>query len=391
MTSDWAPRRLKDVAVVNPRRHLTRGAIAPFVSMASVGFFERDLVFDEVREFKGSGPRFANGDTLVARITPSLENGKGGLGRSLEDGAVAFGSTEFIVLAPADERTDAEFLYYVTRWSRFRNQMIGRMEGTSGRQRVPNAAVEEFEFRCPLVDEQRAIAALLGALDDKIELNRSTCETLESLESALFDQHFVHQAGEGWDLASLPDLAEFVNGRSFTKGASGDGRMVVRIAELNSGPGGSTVYNDVEADLRHIVRPGDLLFAWSGSLGVHRWFRDEALINQHIFKVTPKDVPSWFVHGHLRRAMPFFRSLAADKATTMGHIKREHLALPIISLPPHDVLAIADRLIAPLRDEWLECQQEVLSLIDIRDSLLPKLISGELRVADAEGIVEAVT
>ncbi len=93
--------------------------------------------------------------------------------------------------------------------------------------------------------------------------------------------------------------------------------MVIRIAELNSGTGGSTVYNDVPADSDNVAYPGDLSFSWSGSLNVYHWHGDEALINQHIFKVVCADYPQWFVHFHLREAMPFFQGIAADKATTM--------------------------------------------------------------------------
>ena len=156
-------------------------------------------------------------------------------------------------------------------------------------------------------------------LDDKIELNRQMNRTLEELAGALFRAWFVDfepvvakAAGRapfglapavaalfpaaftdselgpiplGWRVGCIADLARYVNGRAFTKGATGTGRMVIRIAELNSGPGGSTVYHDIAAAPENIAHPGDLLFAWSGSLDVYRWHRDEALVNQHIFKV----------------------------------------------------------------------------------------------------------
>ena len=164
--------------------------------------------------------------------------------------------------------------------------------------------------------------------------------------------------------------------------------MVIRIAELNSGPGPSTAYSDTVAAPEHVAKPGDLLFSWSGSLGVYRWVRDEALINQHIFKVVCDSFPQWFVHQHLAEALPFFQGIAADKATTMGHIKREHLLQWDIAIPPGEVLEVVDQLIGPLYDHVFVNERESLILVALRDTLLPELLSGEIRVRDAEKLVE---
>ncbi len=273
--------------------------------------------------------------------------------------------------------------------------------------------------------EQRAIARVLGALDDKIELNRQMDRTLEELTGSLFRAWFVDfepvvakAAGRtpfgiapavaaifpatftdseldpipyGWHVGSIADLARYVNGRAFTKGATGTGRMVIRIAELNSGPGGSTVYHDIAAAPENIAQPGDLLFAWSGSLDVYRWHRDEALINQHIFKVVCDTFPQWFVHHALREAMPFFQDVAADKATTMGHIKREHLSEAKLALPPDKLLTAASRVIEPIYTKQLANELESHTLAALRDTLLPKLLSGELRMKDQERVACGAT
>lgn len=285
------------------------------------------------------------------------------------------------------------------------------------------ADIPNFELSVPPIAEQQAIARVLGALDDKIELNRRMNRTLEELAAGLFRSWFVDfdpvvakAAGRqpahlrpdlaalfpatfqdsplgpiphGWEVKTIEDLARYVNGRAFTKGATGTGRMVIRIAELNSGPGGSTVYNDVAAAPDNVAQPGDLLFAWSGSLDVYRWHRDEAIINQHIFKVVCAQYPQWFVHHQLREAMPFFQDIAADKATTMGHIKREHLSQALLALPPKDLLAAADKVFRPLYARQLANERESLTLAALRDTLLPKLLSGELRVKAAAKLVGA--
>jgi type I restriction enzyme S subunit len=147
--------------------------------------------------------------------------------------------------------------------------------------------------------------------------------------------------------------------------------------------------HDVEANEDNVAYPGDILFAWSGSLDVYRWHRNEALINQHIFKVIPKGkIPQWFVHCHLIEAMSFFQGIAEGKATTMGHIKREHLGQAKLAMPKAELIDAADSLIAPLYLKVHSNHRESFNLEKIRDTLLPKLLSGEIRVGQAEKIVE---
>ena len=181
-----------------------------------------------------------------------------------------------------------------------------------------------------------------------------------------------------------------MNGRNFTKDASGDGRVVVRIAELTSGIGGSTVRNDVDAPEENIAYPGDILFAWSGSLTLHRWVHPEALVNQHIFKVIPIDgVPGWLVYQALDSVMPAFKAIAADKATTMGHIQRRHLDIEV-GIPSVDDWTAMSRVMRPLWDSTLTLARESRALAQLRDTLLPALMDGTLRVKDAITRVEEV-
>lgn len=142
----------------------------------------------------------------------------------------------------------------------------------------------ELSIPLPTLPEQQAIAEVLGALDDKIAANARLVLACESRSAAGFER-LLHDR----EPCPLSDLASFVNGRNFTKDASGTGRMVIRIAELNGGLGGSTVYNDIDASGENVAKPGDLLFSWSGSLVVKRWSLPEGLVNQHIFKVIPKE------------------------------------------------------------------------------------------------------
>lgn len=229
---------------------------------------------------------------------------------------------------------------------------------------------------------QRAIAEVLGALDDKIAANTDLARTANLLANTRFEVMSIAA-----NLEPLTKAARFVNGRAFTKGATGTGRIVVRIAELNSGIGPSTVYNDIAVGDEHLARPGDILFAWSGSLTLHRWARPEAIINQHIFKVLPHDgYPPWLVYELIRAKLDDFKAIAADKATTMGHIQRRHLDEPV-AVPTHDQIAAHGAMMQALWDRRLAADQESLALATLRDTLLPHLMSGRLQVKDAEQIV----
>jgi type I restriction enzyme S subunit len=325
---------------------------------------------------------------------------------------------------PDDEKCDVYFIEYVFRNLKRYIQHSAKDSGTV-QDNINLETLNQLKFPIPPSPvEQKAIATILGTLDDKIELNRKSSKTMEALAqgifkswfvdfdpvaakvdgrkpygmndgtSALFPAHYEESKlgpkPKGWATSSIADIADYINGKNFTKSATGKGRMVIRIAELNSGPGPSTVYNEVNAQAENIAYPDNLIFAWSGSLDVYRWHRDAGLINQHIFKVSPKTYPQWFVHFHLREAMPFFQGIAADKATTMGHIKREHLSQAELVLPPKELLDVADKVISPLYNRIHQNERESIILSDIRDMLLPELLSGEIRVNQAEKIVEGV-
>ena len=195
----WTRTTIGEAFIVNPFRPLKKGVTTPFIPMDALPANERSAERIETRAFTGSGSRFKNGDTLIARITPCLENGKTAYVSCLNDGIIAHGSTEYIVLGTRRGVTDGLFGYYLSRTPNFRKYTIGHMEGTSGRQRVPANAVENYQIELPSLNEQRSIAQILGTLDDKIELNRKTNETLESMARTLFQAWFTsNQSGQRW-------------------------------------------------------------------------------------------------------------------------------------------------------------------------------------------------
>lgn len=277
---------------------------------------------------------------------------------------------------PKSGKVDARFLLYL-----IENVNIASWAQGSALPYLSQSVLSEIPVRTPGLWEQRAIAATLGALDDKIESNRRTVALIPQLVRARVDAS-ISQAG---DRIAVAELAHFVNGGAYTKGATGTGRMVIRIAELNSGPGGSTVYNDIDVPDEKVARAGDILMSWSGSLGVYRWFRDEAIVNQHIFKVIPTGYPAWLVFDRLDAVMPIFRGVAADKATTMGHIQRGHLESTNVEIPVVSEIEQLNEMLSPLWGRLLSAEREVVRLTKLRDALLPELLSGRMRVP-AEGV-----
>ncbi|PPF28569.1 hypothetical protein C5D07_04015 [Rathayibacter tritici] len=334
-------------------------------------------------------------DELVARRYPHfrLERGDvllstsaslGEVATVKDEGAGAIAYTGIIAFRPKGELIDARFIEWILRSPGLKDQIESMGVGSVMKHFGPSH-LRSMHVTYPDKPSQRAIAEVLGALDDKITANRNAVGQFDQLVAFLFKR-----ASEAGPHITLSSLASFVNGGAYTKGASGSGRVVVRIAELNGGIGGSTVFSDAKVPDDQTARFGDLLFAWSGSLTIHRWYRDDAIINQHIFKVLPKDEnPRWLVHQALLAALPSLKAIAADKATTMGHIKREHLDT-LVQVPDPQATTYIGPLLQGAWDLALATEQESLRLIALRDALLPALMSGKLRVKDAERAVEDV-
>jgi len=278
---------------------------------------------------------------------------------------------------------DRRFLTYILQSPRFVAQLDSQKGETDMAPYVSLTQQRSLRVDLPSIYEQQAIAEVLGALDDKIAANTALAGVADELM-----HHSLLSASSG-PRVPLSLTANFVNGRAFTKGASGTGRVVVRIAELNAGISKSTVLSDALVDDKHVARPGDILFAWSGSLTLHRWFRDEAIVNQHIFKVIPgAGYPSWLIYELLRRKLSDFKAIAADKATTMGHIQGHHLD-ELVELPSPEAVDQLNPLMSGLWHTVLNAQQESMTLTATRDALLPQLMSGKLRVRDAEAAASA--
>jgi type I restriction enzyme S subunit len=429
--SEWRQFEIGRAFDVNPSRAIQRGKVTPFIPMDALPEHARSAARIDEREFTGSGTKFQNGDTLVARITPCLENGKTAFISGLPDGVVAHGSTEYIVLAGKPNQSDNLFAYYLARSPDFRQYAIGHMEGTSGRQRVPSIAVEKYLVSLPSLQKQRAIAHILGTFDDKIELNRRMNETLEAIARAKFKSWFVDfdpvrakmsgepsesicqrlgltpdllalfpdrlvdselgEIPEGWDVKPLDVVADYLNGlalQKFPPESETEWLPVIKISQLKKGDTSGADRASCNLKPEYIVNDGDVIFSWSGSLEVDIWCGGRGALNQHLFKVTSANYPKWFYYQWTKHHLASFQAIASGKAVTMGHIQRKHLTQALCAVPQKPLMGKLDDIMATLLEKQIENRKASRTLAMVRDELLPKLLSGRLRVSEADSSVE---
>lgn len=211
---------------------------------------------------------------------------------------------------------------------------------------------------------------------------------------SLFSDH-LDAAGkpQGWTVKPLDQVADFLNGLALQKYPANGGASlpVIKISQLRAASVSSADFASTEIPKDYVVENGDVIFSWSGSL-LHRvWTAGRGALNQHLFKVTSKQFPKWFFFHWIAEHMPSFQATAASKATTMGHIQRHHLTQAVTFIGTPAVMKVADEIIGPLFDRQIANDLEARTLAVTRDFLLPKLMSGEVRVKDAEKLVGEAT
>ncbi len=300
----------------------------------------------------------------------------------------------FKSLIPDEEVVNNHFLYYLLRKNVEYLKSVG--VGSTFAE-ISGSALSRLEFMFPSLETQEKIVEILSALDEKIELNRQTNATLEAIAQAIFKEWFIDfnfpgATGEmvssplglipkGWKVEQLDKIASFLNGLALQKYPpknSEDEMPVIKIKELRSR---STIGADKasrQIPEQYYVNSGDLLFSWSGTLEVDFWVGEQSALNQHLFKVTSEDYPLWFCYMWLSRHLSRFRAIAADKATTMGHIKREDLSNSLCVVP--DNLSRLEEPINSVIKQTIELRREVGLISESRDLLLRKLMNTKIKV-----------
>lgn len=433
MGNEWEELPFSEAVSINPKVSLTRGTTYPFVDMTSVNSDFRCAYESEEREFKGGGSRFQSGDTLLARITPCLENGK--ISRyCAPSGTVAHGSTEFIVIRGREGVSNTAYAYYLTKWEGVRGYAISQMTGTSGRQRVPTASLAHLDVPLPPLSEQVKVAEILGTLDDKIELNRRMNRTLEVMARAIFKAWFVdfepikakaggatsfggmpqHVFGQlpdrftdtelgpvpaGWEVRPLSDFVELIGGgtpkRKMANYWDGD----IPWFSVRDAPNDGDVWViDTEEKITHegvenssakILKPGTSIISARGTVGRLALTAFPMSINQSCYGVTGRNgVGDFFVYFTLHHAVVELQQ--RTHGSVFDTITRKTFDGLHRVLPQPELLAAFEEAVGPYLMMVRENLFENGLLANTRDTLLPKLISGELRVPAAEGGADAV-
>lgn len=343
------------------------------------------------------------------------------------------------------EGIETRYIYYFLISNECVNWHYARLQG-SVTQKINLGTLRETPIFLPELQEQKRISAILGALDDKIENNHKMNETLEAMAQAIFKSWFVDfdpvidnalRAGNpipsdledkaarrrevmarddykkqpyadlfpdqfmdsdlrpgpvGWKISSLDKVAHFLNGaacQNYPVPENGRSLQVLKIRELRSGCfSESTDLATADIPEKWIVDDGDVIFSWSASLLVKIWCGGKGALNQHLFKVTSRHFDKWFYYLWSKHHLDQFIRIAESKATTMGHIKRSHLSEALCFVPKEEVLNLGKSLLGPILEKAILNEIESRTLASLRDTLLPKLISGELRVPEIEGLVE---
>lgn len=315
---------------------------------------------------------------------------------------------------------DRQFLWYLIANPVF----VAYVKATQTGSAIPHISggqIRAYAVPHPPLDQQIAIGRLLTTLDDKIDLNRRMNETLEAIARAIFQDWFVafgptrakmegrrpyfgpdlwslfpdsldsRGKPEGWRELPLDQMAEFLNGLALQKFPSTDSEdlPVIKIAELRAGGASGSDRASRAIPAQYVIEDGDVLFSWSGSLLQRLWTGGRGALNQHLFKVTSRQWPKWLHYLWVDHHLPSFQATAASKATTMGHIQRHHLSEAMTIIGSAEMMKVADELIGPIFQRIVSNSLEARTLATTRDLLLPRLLSGKLRVMDAERAIEA--
>lgn len=302
------------------------------------------------------------------------------------------------VITPIRGKVDIKFLYYAL--SLCLKQFKNMSQGTSTKF-LTVKILNSFSVQLPSISDQRRIASILSSLDRKIELNNKINADLEEMAQAIFKNWFVDfepfkdgkfvdselgMIPEEWKVGRLTEIASYMNGlamQKFPPENNEDSLPVLKIKELGQGFCGTDSDRcscNIKDECK--IHNGDVIFSWSGTLLVDVWCGGDCGLNQHLFKVTSKDYPKWFYYYWTKHHLQEFIHIAKDKAVTMGHIKRGHLEEAMVAIPDNDSMEKAHELFEPILSKMISLRLESSRLSLLRDTLLPRLMSGELEVPE---------
>ncbi|MEQ8623607.1 MAG: restriction endonuclease subunit S [Vicingaceae bacterium] len=427
--SNWEKIQIGKAISFNPPESIQKGALAKKIPMGMLTEFQRKINGYEIKEYS-AGPKFRNFDTVVAKITPCLENGKTAFVDILEKDEVAYGSSEFIVLRKT-KYTESEFIYYLAISPTFRNRAISCMEGTSGRKRVDEKTLRLFELPFPDLNTQTQIAKVLSDLDAKIELNNKINAELEGMAKLIYDYWFVQfefpfeasdfvtqstsagsvesgvegdQIGkpkgykssggkmvyneelkreipEGWKVKELKKEMDVQYGFPFGTEYFSDnsnGLPVVRIRDILNRTI-STYSSQTAVDIKYKLEEGDLLIGMDGNFHLNFWNQEGAYLNQRCLRIRKKDNSSISLFQTLFSIKPYIKAREKNVSrTTVAHLSARDVNDLRVLIPNSKFLKKQVPLFDDILKKTISNSKQNQHLSSLRDWLLPMLMNGQV-------------
>ena len=372
--AEWVMKKLKDIADFNPRESLPKGTAAKKVAMDKLQPFCRDIPGYELEPFSG-GTKFRNGDTIMARITPCLENGKTAKVSILDDGEVGFGSTEYIVFR-AKEGVDEDFIYYLVCSPIVREPAIKSMVGSSRRQRVQTDVVQNLDILVPGYEEQKRISELLKSLDDKIAANTEVNKNLQEQAQALFRERFLSNSGmsENWKLMTLGEVSDMSAGGDKPKIISDHKSNEYKYPVFSNGISDEGLYGftsdyKISAESVTVSARGTIGFVCLRHVPFTPIVRLVTLV-PHTEILSAKYLYLWLLNT------PIHGTGTTQQQLTVPDFRKTE-----IIIPTEVEMKTFTETVDPLFQKIWSNQEESTKLAELRDTLLPRLMSGELDVS----------
>lgn len=386
--------RLGDCILCNPRVKLTKGELYPVIDIDKITVGRKYVSNKTFITFAGqSGCKFENGDTLMARITPCLENGKMAVAKIASKG---LGSTELFVFRSKDGVTDEEFVYYLLKQQYIRNLAANSMTGASGRQRADLKFIKRIKIQLPNLDVQHCIASILSTYDTLIVNNTKRIRLLEKMAENLYKEWFVrfrfpgHENVEmenglpkGWKMTNLFDVADVTYGFAFKSNKFCDNaelNPVVRIRDIQENH--TNTYTDEQCEDKYLIGKNAILIGMDGIFHMCLWKGERAYMNQRVVMLNSKEkgVCNYLLYLAIRPQIKYWEQVISG--TTVAHLGDKHLRKVKVLLPEKAILEKANSIISRAMDEKNILQHQNSLLARQRDLLLPRLMSGKLEVKE---------
>ena len=377
----WTEIRATDFIEFNPRMSIKKGTIATKVAMDKLQPFTKKIPDSEKASFSG-GSKFRNGDTIMARITPCLENGKTAFVDILGKDEVAFGSTEFIVMRAREGISDPQFIYYLATSPWFRNIAIKSMVGSSGRQRVQQSVLDDLVLNVPPLEEQKKITSFLCVLDQKIALNNEINDNLLEQAQALYNQCFPFRVNDdlpmGWRIGTVGEIIEIHDSKRIPLSGAERAKMEKKTYPYYGAAALMDYVDDYIFDGIYLLLGEDGTVVDEAGYPILQYVWGKFWVNNHAHILTGK-------LGYNVESLYMLFKQTPVKAIVTGavqpKISQANFRSIQVVIPPQKLVMDYNNQIAPLFTLMRTNEEANKSLAVLRDTLLPKLMSGEIDVS----------